>query len=96
MRSLLLSLPLIIGAATTVPAQDMPNSLTMSCAATSALVREKGQVVIASGPNVFQQVVSESGACFADHVAVPAWMPTADQSQCLVGYHCQERIGNSK
>ena len=95
MRTALLSLLIVFGLSA-AHAQEMPNSLSMSCAAASSLVREKGQVVIASGPNVYQQIVAESGACFADHVAVPAWVPTADQSQCLVGYHCQERVGNDK
>lgn len=95
MRTVLLSIPLVL-AASAAFAQAMPNSLTMSCAAASELVRQRGQVVIASGPNVYQRVLADSGACFADQSAVPSWIPTADQSQCLVGYHCQERIGNDK
>lgn len=95
MRTTLFSIPFIL-AATTAVAQDLPNSLTMSCAAASQLVRDKGEVVIASGPNVFQRFIAEPGACFAEQVAQPAWIPTADQSQCLVGYHCQERIGDQK
>ena len=95
MRTVLLALP-ILAVFASAHAQEMPNSLTMSCAATSSLVREKGQVVIASGPNIYQRIISEPGACFAEQVAVPAWLPTADQSQCLVGLRCQERVGNDK
>ena len=96
MRSIMLSILFAVAATTAAPAQDMPNSLTMSCAATSKLVREKGEVVIASGPNIFQRIISEPGACFGEQVATPAWLPTADQSECLVGLRCQERVGNDK
>lgn len=95
MRPVLLSISLLLGA-TAAFAQDMPNSLTMSCAATSQLVREKGQVVIASGPNIYRQFNAEPGACFAEQMAVPAWIPTADQSQCLVGYRCEDRTDDNK
>jgi len=96
MRAVLLSLPFVIVGAVAAPAQDMPNSLSMTCAATSTLVKERSQVVIASGPNIFQRVTSEPGACVEEQVAVPAWLPTSDQSQCLVGYRCQERVSNQK
>lgn len=96
MRAVLLSFPFILATVASGHAQEMPNSLTMTCAATSALVKERGQVVIGSGPNIFQRVISEPGACFAEQEAVPAWLPTSDQSQCLVGYRCQERISNQK
>ena len=96
MRVALLAFPFVLLAVSSATAQEMPNSLNMTCAATSALVKERGQVVIGSGPNIFQRVISEPGACFAEQEAVPAWLPTSDQSQCLVGYRCQERISNQK
>lgn len=95
MRSVLLSIPLILAASSSF-AQELPNSLTMSCAAASELVRQRGQVVIASGPDLYGRFVSGPGYCDADQTIEPSWIPTADQSQCLVGYRCQERIDHSK
>lgn len=95
MRTLLLSIPFVLAGAAGA-AQAMPNSLSMSCAAVSALVRQQGQAVIASGPNIFSRFVSGPGYCDADQTAMPSWIPSADQSQCLAGYHCQERMNNGR
>ena len=91
MRTVLFSLPLVLVASAAL-AQDMPNSRELTCAAASALVQERGQVVMSTGPNTFQRIVSGPGYCDAQHSATPLWIPSADQSQCLVGYYCRERV----
>lgn len=91
MRTAVLSFPFVLFASAGL-AQDMPNSRSMSCAAASALVVERGQVVMATGPNTFERLVSGPGYCDAQHSATPRWVPTEDQSECLVGYYCRERL----
>lgn len=76
-------------------AQDMPNSLDMTCSQASALVKERGQVVIATGPNIFSRYVADPDSCDAERTGVPGWIQTKDQAQCLVGFFCQERVGKN-
>lgn len=94
MRTVALSVTLILGGSALAPAafaQAMPNSLTMSCASASALVRQRGAVVIGTGPNIFDRYVANQGYCNAlEEVTAPAWIQTRDQQQCFVGYRCRE------
>lgn len=92
MRPLILSLP-ILAVANLSSAQSMPNSRTMSCAAATSLVRQQGEIVISTAPDIYERYISRPGYCFSEQVATPAWIPTADQSQCLVGYYCRQRVG---
>lgn len=71
-------------------AQAMPNSLTMSCAQARALVARQGAVVIGTGPDLFDRYVSNPGYCQSQR-SKPAWIPTRDNPQCLVGQECRER-----
>lgn len=77
-------------------AQSRPDSLRLTCAATSALVRQQGAVVIGTGPNIYDRYVSNQGYCAADQTTAPAWLQTADQNQCFVGYRCRERLLRSR
>ncbi|WP_428030676.1 hypothetical protein [Ancylobacter sp.] len=81
---LLLALPLS-GAA-----QARPDSLAMSCASAQALVRQQGAVVIGTGPNLYDRFVTDAGYCQSQR-SKPAWIPTRDEAQCLVGQLCRER-----
>ncbi len=36
----------------------------------------------------------QSQLCMASDDGAPSWIPSQDQSQCLAGYHCQEREGH--
>lgn len=89
MRAILLSACLVLGASSL--AQARPDSLTMSCAATRGLVQKSGAVVIGTGPNIYERFVTQRRFCTMTQVTEPAWIRTADQSQCLVGYRCVER-----
>ncbi|QIB34509.1 hypothetical protein [Ancylobacter pratisalsi] len=96
MRALLFAVPLAALTATSAFAQSMPNSLNMSCAATFDLVREKGAVVIGTGPNVYDRYVSDQRYCGLDETTFPAWLQTADQKQCFIGYRCREPMVRSR
>lgn len=71
-------------------AQAMPNSLTMSCIQARALVAREGAVVISTGPGLFDRYVTDAGYCSSKR-SKPAWIPTRDNPQCLVGQECRER-----
>ncbi len=90
MRTALLSIPFILLASTSF-AQAMPNSLSMSCSAARGLVQQNGAVVIGTGPNLYDRFVTSTGKCEPTQRSEPAWIPTADQAQCLVGRRCIAR-----
>lgn len=71
-------------------AQELPNSLVMKCVDAQALVSRAGAVVIASGSNIYERFVANPGFCQSQRTD-PAWIPTADSAQCLVGQRCRER-----
>ncbi|MBS9475512.1 hypothetical protein [Ancylobacter radicis] len=85
---------LVVAAAFAAPAagQSRPDSLRMSCAATAGMVRQQGQVVIGTGPNIYDRYVSNQRYCSQDETTVPVWLQTTDQNQCFIGYRCRERI----
>lgn len=94
MRSVLfLSAALVLGISS-AQAQENPRSTTMSCASVNALVQQRGQVVFDTGGGNLSRVVSNPSLCMASDDGAPSWIPSQDQSQCLAGYHCQEREGH--
>ncbi|GLK84978.1 hypothetical protein [Ancylobacter defluvii] len=95
MRTLFLSLPFLLMASSAF-AQAMPNSLNMTCAATSALVSQRGAIVIGTGPNIFDRYVANQRYCNNQQTTTPAWLQTSDQAQCFVGYRCRDRLFHSR
>jgi hypothetical protein len=90
MRTAFLAVPLIVLASSTL-AQALPDSLRMSCAAAYGLVHQAGAVVIGTGPNLYDRFVTDAGYCELTQTTEPAWIPTADNPQCLIGKRCIER-----
>jgi hypothetical protein len=70
-------------------AQERPDTLRMSCAASAGLVRRAGAIVLHSGPNIYDRYVIAQNFCSRDEVMKPTWVPTVDTPQCFVGYICQ-------
>ncbi len=95
MRTILLPFAFVL-LATPALAQSMPNSLNMSCATATNLVRQQGGVVIATGPNIFDRYVASQRYCSLDQTTVPAWIQTSDQKQCFVGYRCRDPLARNR
>lgn len=78
-------------------AQARPDTTTMSCNAAASLVNTRGAVVLGSGPSIYDRYVEDRGFCQIDEDTEPAFVPTADNRQCFVGYHCyQPTLNNDK
>ncbi len=61
----------------------------MSCAEAMALVKSEGDVVIAPG-GAAERFVSGPGQCNGSEIAELRFVPTRDNPQCPIGYHCRE------
>lgn len=88
MRALLIAL--LVAPLFPLAVQARPDSLVTRCAELQALVQREGAVVIGTGPNIYERYVTNAGACMSQR-SEPAWIPSADVKQCLVGQRCRER-----
>ena len=81
---------ILVAAATAAEART--DVRTMSCSAAKDLVYSAGAVVLTTGPNSYDRYVSGQNYCAYPLVAKPAWVPTADNAQCPVGFLCKQKV----
>jgi hypothetical protein len=75
-------------------AQSQPDTNRMTCAAAQALVMKRGQIVLGTGPSLFDRYVSSRAYCTSTELTEPTFVPTTDNRQCFVGYRCRERYSD--
>lgn len=71
-------------------AQAQVPSRDFTCAQAVALVRQKGAVVFATSPTLYDRYVRDRGFCIYDQDLKPEWIPTRDVAQCFIGYTCRD------
>lgn len=86
MKTLLFTACLLVAAV----AHARPDSMNMTCAEAKNLVDAHGAIVIGTGPHIYDRYVAHGGYCMSGEVAKPAWIETADDFQCMVGYRCAQ------
>jgi hypothetical protein len=79
----------VLTASQNAAAQIRPVTTAMSCQSASNLVSNRGAVVLSTGTYTFDRYVRSSEFCPIGQSTDPAWVPTADQTQCFVGYRCR-------
>ena len=82
---------LLILATSSSIAQALPDTTMMSCLAAKSLVKSSGAIVLATGPTTYDRYVVGEGFCTRDEVAKPAFVPSAGNPQCFIGYYCFPR-----
>jgi hypothetical protein len=70
-----------------------PDSLRMSCRQAASLVQSRGSIVIGTGPDLYDRYVTGCNFCYSMEFLTPAWVRTADNPQCFVGYTCETQQG---
>jgi hypothetical protein len=96
--SFIIGLVLNANVAQITAAQSRPDTTRMSCAAARALVMRQGAIVLGTGrslydrnaPPLFDRYVNSQAYCKRDEVTEPAFVPTADNPQCFLGYTCRQ------
>ncbi|MDQ0505511.1 hypothetical protein [Xanthobacter agilis] len=76
--------------ASAASAQGMVRSTDLSCAQAARLIAEKGAVVMATSPTLYDRYVRDLSFCDYDMQLKPEWVPTRDNPQCFIGYICYE------
>jgi hypothetical protein len=70
-------------------ADARPDTRTMTCAETQALIQSRHAVVLTTGANTYERYVRQFGnECDAPYVPMVDYVPTRD-GQCMV-YRCEE------
>lgn len=77
-------------AASAAAAQGMARSTEMTCAQAAALIQQKGAVVLATSPSLYDRYVRDLSFCEYSMQLKPEWVPTRDKAQCFIGYTCFE------
>lgn len=63
----------------------------MSCREARDLVQSHGAVVLYESPHLYDRYVFHAGYCMQGETTKPAWIRSADDQQCFVGYTCETR-----
>ena len=75
-------------AATHALAQGRPQTTSMTCNAAKALVTAQGAIVLGTGRDLFDRYVRSQNFCAGGQQTLTGFVPTSDNSQCLIGYRC--------
>jgi hypothetical protein len=92
------SLPLVaflasLSAAFAEGAQFTP---ALPCRAAASIVASRGAVLLATGGGKYDRYVSGGNACLRDEELRPAWVQTADNASCFIGYTCEPFFSNRR
>ena len=70
------------------------NTTRMSCVAAAQLVTRQGAIVLRTSATTYNRFVVSRAYCMRTEITEPAFVATADNRQCFVGYTCREPLGN--
>ena len=85
----------IIAAAMVVStaAQARPFTPSMACGSAANTVSLNGSIVMDTGPHTYDRFVISGSYCTPQEYTKPAFVPTATDPQCFVGYTCEQKSG---
>ncbi len=89
---LLIASVALIGIGSNALAQSHPLTLRMTCYGARELVSVHGTIVLNTSPTTYDRYVAAGGQCVLGEVIEPAWVLTADNPQCPIGYRCVTRM----
>ncbi|WP_245444653.1 hypothetical protein [Microvirga sp. KLBC 81] len=78
----------VAGFATSAIAQPGPTTLAMTCAQARGIVVSQGAAVLRTEPTTYDRYVRDASFCAFQETAHPAWVETADATQCPIGGVC--------
>lgn len=74
-------------------AQARPYAPGLLCGDVANLVSLNGARVISTGPGAYDRFVAMQRYCTRGETTKPAWVLTADNPQCFIGYTCEPVSG---
>ena len=88
LRAATIALFAIAACASGAQAQGRPSTTAMTCAAASSFVASRGAVVIGTGGDTYERVVTNQSFCQHGQETKPLFSPTRDNGACMIGYYC--------
>ncbi|MBX2996437.1 MAG: hypothetical protein KF681_16570 [Bdellovibrionaceae bacterium] len=82
---------IIMGALMAASVASANYTTDMSCSDARQLVKSHGAVVLYESAHIYDRYVAHAGYCMQGETTKPAWIHTADDDQCFVGYTCETR-----
>jgi hypothetical protein len=90
MRKLALTTLAFLACASGVQAQQRPLTPNLTCGQARQIVAANGAVVLGTGTYTYDRFVRDGRFCEVNETTEPAFVPTRDAPQCLVGYRCRD------
>lgn len=87
---------LILQTSATAMAQTgRPDTRQLTCSQAQSLVKDRGSVVMTTGPTTFDKFVANAGFCESRSNSLRArYAPTKDNPKCAVGFRCFQNRDN--
>ena len=79
-----------LSTASSALAQVGPLTTARTCAEDRAIINAQGAAVLSTSAMTYARYVKDGAYCLVDQFPAPAWVPSADNSQCFVGYRCKD------
>jgi hypothetical protein len=89
-----LGISFLMGLVISGPAFARPYAPKLACETLKAMIYDKGALVLSTGQFTFDRYVRDQGYCMLGEITEPAWLTSANQAQCFVGYTCGGRQAN--
>jgi hypothetical protein len=90
MKGFIAVLALCVLSTSALAQSSRPQLSSMTCGAASSLIKNRGAVVVDTGPNTFERLVASEGFCQRGETAIPYFTPTRDNRTCMAGYECRD------
>ena len=87
-RAAALSLIAIAACASGALAQTRLSTSSMTCSGAASFVAARGAVVIGTGGDTYERVVTNQSFCQHGQETKPLFSPTRDSGACMIGYYC--------
>jgi hypothetical protein len=86
---------LFLATAQTALAQVGPLTTARTCGEDRALIDARGSAVLSTSAMTYGRYVKDGAYCLVDQFPAPAWVPSADNPQCFIGYRCSDGPNDS-
>lgn len=77
-------------------AQARPFTPSMACGTAANTVSINGSIVMDTGPHTYDRFVISGAYCTPQEYTKPAYVPTANDAQCFIGYTCEQKSGRNR
>lgn len=77
-------------------AQARPFTPRMACGSAANTVSLNGAIVMDTSPNTYDRFVISGAYCTPHEYTKPAYVPTANDAACFVGYTCEQKTRRNR